>query len=117
VSATPQAAAPPAAPAGLTASAGNAQVSLNWTASTGATSYNVKRSTTSGGPYALVGGATGTSFTNSGLTNGTTYFFVVSALNGGGESANSTQVSATPTQPAGGVTITGSIASGSNPWW
>ena len=117
VSATPQTAAPPSAPSGLTASAGNAQVSLNWTASTGATSYNVKRSTTSGGPYTLVGGATGTSFTNTGLTNGTTYFFVVSALNGGGESANSSQVSATPTQPAGGVTITGSVASGSNPWW
>ncbi|MCA1607668.1 MAG: hypothetical protein LC775_19875, partial [Acidobacteria bacterium] len=43
--------APPAAPTGLTATAGNAQVALSWTASSGATSYNVKRSTTSGGPY------------------------------------------------------------------
>jgi hypothetical protein len=93
-------------------------VSLSWTASAGAGSYNVKRSTTSGGPYTLVGGVTGTSFTNTGLTNGTTYFFVVSALGGGVESANSIQVSATPTAPpAGGVTITGSVASGSNPWW
>ena len=83
---------PPAAPTGLTALAGNGQVALSWSASSGATSYNVKRSTTSGGPYATVASATGTSFTNTGLTNGTTYFFVVSAVNGAGESPNSNQV-------------------------
>jgi endo-1,4-beta-xylanase len=87
---------PPPAPAGLTASAGNGQVTLAWGASSGAASYNVKRSTTSGGPYATVGTATGTSFTNTGIANGTTYFFVVSAVSGVGESLNSNQVSATP---------------------
>jgi endo-1,4-beta-xylanase len=87
---------PPAAPTGLTASAGNGQVALAWGASSGAASYNVKRATTSGGPYATVGSAAGTSFTNAGLTNGTTYFFVVSAVNGVGESVNSNQVAATP---------------------
>jgi fibronectin type 3 domain-containing protein len=99
-SATPTApAAPPAAPAELQATAGNTQVSLTWTASAGATSYHVKRSTTSGGPYTQVAAPTTTSDTDTGLTNGTTYFYVVSALNTAGESANSSQVSASPTAP------------------
>jgi Malectin domain/Fibronectin type III domain len=90
------------APANLTAAAGNAQVSLSWTGSAGAASYNVKRSTTSGGPYSNVAtGVTSTSFTNTGLTNGATYFYVVSAINSNGESPNSNQASATPT--AGGT--------------
>ncbi len=87
---------PPPVPTGLTATAGNAQVQLSWNASTGATGYNVKRATTSGGPYTTVAAVTNTSFTNTGLTNGTTYFFVVSATNANGESANSTEAPATP---------------------
>jgi endo-1,4-beta-xylanase len=90
---------PPPAPTGLVATAGNAQVQLSWNASTGATAYNVKRATTNGGPYTTVATIPGTSFTNTGLTNGTTYFFVVSATNSNGESANSSQVSATPQAP------------------
>jgi fibronectin type 3 domain-containing protein len=94
-SATPQG-LPPAAPTGLTATPGNTQVALAWNASSGATSYNVKRATVSGGPYAIVASPTSTSYTDSGLTNGTTYYYVVSAVNTGGESAASSQVSATP---------------------
>src|SRR5215468_2855793 len=90
---------PPPAPTGVIATAGNAQVQLSWNASTGATGYNIKRATTSGGPYTTVGAGAGTAFTNTGLTNGTTYFYVVSATNSNGESANSSQVSATPTAP------------------
>jgi fibronectin type 3 domain-containing protein len=94
-SATPV--APPSAPTGLTATAGNAQVSLSWTSSSGATNYNVKRSTTSGGPYTTIAtGITATTYTDTGLTNGTTYYYVVSAVNAGGESPNSNQASATP---------------------
>lgn len=89
---------PPAAPTNLQATAGNGQASLTWNASTGATSYNVKRSTTSGSGYATVApGVTTTSYTNTGLTNGTTYYYVVSAVNAYGESPNSSQASATPT--------------------
>ena len=90
---------PPSAPSNLTASPGNAQVSLQWTGSTGATSYNVKRSTTSGSNYAVVGTPAITSFTDTNLTNGLTYYYVVSAVNSLGESSNSTQASATPLAP------------------
>jgi len=88
---------PPATPAGVVATAGNQQVSLTWTASSGASSYNVKRATTSGGPYTKVATATSANDTDTGLTNGTAYFYVVSAVNSAGESANSAEVSATPT--------------------
>ena len=84
-------------PTGLKATAGNGQVSLSWTASTGVSSYNVKRTTTSGLNYALVkSGVTATSFTDTTVTNGTTYFYVVSAQNANGESPNSSEVSAKP---------------------
>src|SRR6202451_3718138 len=95
VSATPQVGIPPA-PTNLVATPGNAQVGLSWSASSGATSYNVKRSTTSGGPYTTIGSPTTTSYTDTGVTNGTTYYYVVAAVNTAGQSANSSQVSATP---------------------
>jgi cellulose 1,4-beta-cellobiosidase len=110
----------PPAPTGLGATPGNAQVTLNWTAASGATSYNVKRSTTNGGPYANVQtGVTGTTFTNTGLTNGTPYYYVVTAVNASGESPISTQVSATPATTGGdtgGVTVTKAVTSAS-PWF
>jgi fibronectin type 3 domain-containing protein len=106
-SATPAAAPqPPAAPTGLTATAGNAQVSLTWTASAGATSYHVKRSTTSGSGYTQIAAPTAASFLDTTVTNGTAYFYVVSALNAAGESANSSQATATPANVAADVTIT-----------
>ena len=95
-----------AVPTGLTAISGNGQVVLSWSASSGATSYTLKRSTTNGGPYTDVVSQAGTSFTNTGLTNGTTYYYVVSASNGGGSSGNSTQASTTPTGSASDPVIT-----------
>ena len=89
----------PAAPTGLSATPGNAQVFLSWNASTGADTYNVKRATSSGGPYELLTTVATTSHLDSGLVNGTTYFYVVSANNSIGESANSSEASATPTAP------------------
>ncbi len=96
----------PAAPAGLTSSAGNQQVALSWTASNGATSYNVKRSTANGGPYTTVGTLSGTSYMDSGLTNGTTYYYVVTAVNIDGQSVNSNQASATPSGSITNVNVT-----------
>ena len=86
----------PAAPTNLIATPGNAQVSLNWNSSATATNYHVKRSITSGGPYTQIAAPASTNYTDPGLANGTTYYYVVSALNSAGESANSAQVSATP---------------------
>ena len=60
----------------------------------------MKRTTVSGGPYATIAGNVGAAaYTNQGLTNGTTYYYVVSAVNASGESANSAQASATPKLP------------------
>jgi len=102
----------PAAPTGLAANAGNAQVALSWTATTGASSYKVKRAIVSGGPYTTIAtGVTSPSYTNTALTNGTTYYYVVSAVNGSGESANSAQVSATPSAPTGPAAPTSLTAS------
>jgi autotransporter-associated beta strand protein len=87
---------PPNAPTSVSASPGNGQVSLSWSPVAGATSYNVKRSLTSGSGYGTVTNVVSTSFVNTGLANSTTYYFVVSATNSYGESANSSEVSATP---------------------
>src|SRR5215831_3899832 len=94
---------PPGAPTGLTATPGNTVVNLSWTASSGATGYYVKRSTTSGAEMQIAAQA-GTSFTDTGLTNGTTYYYVVSAYNSYGASSNSNEASATPVAPPGAPT-------------
>jgi fibronectin type 3 domain-containing protein len=85
---------PPAPPTGLTSTPGNSQVALSWIASSNATSYNAS-------------GVTGTSYTDSTVTNGTTYYYVVTAVNAAGESGHSDTVSATPQlsppNPPGGL--------------
>ena len=94
------------APSSVSATAGNGQVALSWTASTGAlgwvvSGYNVGRATASGGPYTYVAVGNVTSSTRTGLTNGTTYYFVIRAEDALGISiATSSEVSATPVAPA-----------------
>jgi len=94
----------PTTPTGVSASAGNAQVSVSWGAVSGATSYNLYRSTTAGGegttPYKT--NVTSPSV-DTGLTNGTTYFYKVAAVNSFGTSPLSSEVSGTPA--AGGSTL------------
>src|SRR5207245_11369622 len=82
-----------AAPAGLTATAASgSQINLTWMASTGSTSYNVLRSTTSGGPYAQGAyGVTSTSYSDTGLTALITYYYVPHAADACGTSANSSR--------------------------
>src|SRR5215468_10311130 len=79
---------PPSTPLDLRAAAGDAQITLNWTASAGASSYALGRSTTSGGPYEQIATAA-TTYLDTGLTNGTAYYYVVAAVNSAGTSPNS----------------------------
>jgi hypothetical protein len=85
------------APGGLTAVPGNNLVGLAWNSVSDATSYNVKRAAVSGGPYSIIAsGVAGTNYTDSAVTNGGTYYYVVSANTAGAESGDSFEVSATP---------------------
>ena len=104
----------PSAPTGLAATVGNGTVNLTWNGAGGATSYTVKRGIASGGPYATVGtvGSSPTSFTDSGLTNGTTYYYVVTGTNSAGTSPNSAELPATPVVPP---TFTSSATATPNP--
>ncbi len=97
--ATPSVPAIPSVPAGLSAAKGSGQVTVSWSASSSATSYHVKRGAASGGPYTQVGAPTSASYTDATVTNGTTYYYEVSAVNSAGESANSAPVSALPSMP------------------
>ena len=87
----------PPAPAGLGATASDRRVSLQWPAVPSANSYLLNRSTTSGGSFAsLAAGLMQTNYLDLDVTNNTTYYYVVSALDLNGESPPSTQAAATP---------------------
>ena len=130
----------PAAPTGVMATGGTNQVTVSWSAVSGASSYNLYWSTTSG-----VTPATGTKIegvtspaVQTGLSASTTYYYIVTAVNSAGESATSSQAAATtldsipaPTVPAAptgvgavggasGVTVSWSAVSGAtsyNLYW
>ena len=101
----------PAAPTGLGATAGNNTVLLGWTASSRATGYNVKRSTTQGTGYVTIGTASSPTYPDNTVTNGTPYYYVVSATNTAGEGANSAEASATPAPVMLDQTITFALGS------
>ena len=87
--------AAPATPTGVTVSPGSAKVYLKWDAVSGATAYNVKRATTSGGPYTTIASPTANDYTDSTVANCSTYYYVVSATNSIGASTNSSEQTAT----------------------
>jgi predicted alpha-1,2-mannosidase len=92
-------ATPPRAPANLVAVAGDGLVTLSWVTSAGAAYYNIYRGTSPGGEDStpIAAGVTATAFTDTGLPNdGTTYYYVVTAVNGFGESDRSNEAAATP---------------------
>ncbi len=105
---------PPAAPTGLTATAGDAQVSLDWADNTepDLAGYDVYRSTTMGGPYSVIDfDLTTSEYTDNSVSNGTTYYYVVTAVDTSfNESGYSNEASATP---ASGGTV-GTIL---REWW
>ncbi len=92
-------------PSGVLAVAGAGQVVLSWNASVQATNYNVQRSTASGGPYTPVGKPSAAAYIDNNVTNGVTYYYVISALRPTGQSGNSSQVSALPQQPGIDLTL------------
>ncbi len=118
VSAIPAVRPPPAAPAGVTATPGNGQVTIAWAAVPGATSYNIYWASTPG-----VTPANGTKVAgvfsphiHSGLINETTYYYVVTAVNNDGESTPSSPVSAIPSvAPFIRATVL-SVTGGTNPF-
>jgi hypothetical protein len=93
--------APSVAPADVNATAGNAQVSVSWLAVTGASSYNIYRSSTQGAEGTKINASSTTSFVDTTVVNGTTYYYEITAVNSVGEGPASTQSAAvTPTAPA-----------------
>ena len=118
-------ATPPNTPTGLTATAGNGQIALSWSASSGATKYYIYRK--SGSDYPYISQTTAITYTNTGLTNGTIYYYKISALNAdndeststdavsnsaaesAGPSAGSSYTYVPPTTPAMPITVTGQV--------
>jgi len=78
---------------------GNGENSLFWGTIPGATSYTIKRSTTIGGPYTNIVTQAATTYKNTGLANGTTYYYIATATGTAGTSVNSEEVTGTPFPP------------------
>jgi hypothetical protein len=96
-------AAPAPAPPILSAVGAQGEVNLSWTASSGATSYNLYRSTVSGGETLLLSGLGSLSYVDVAVTPGQSYYYEVTAVNAAGESAKSNEVSAQASAaPSGG---------------
>jgi fibronectin type 3 domain-containing protein len=92
----------PPAPTGLGATGGNGSVSLTWNSSAGATSYSVYRGTAPGAEGGTaIGTSASNSFTDTAVTNGTKYYYTVTASNTAGASPRSNEASATPTGSGG----------------
>jgi rhamnogalacturonan endolyase len=100
----PVAPSPATAPT-VTASPGDQQITLSWAGITNAVGYVIEEATSSGGPYTYVGSVTETTYTVTGLSNGTTYYFLVQAENSGGASANSNTATTTTAPPPPGTVI------------
>jgi subtilisin family serine protease len=93
--------APPEPATSLVVAPGDTKLTLTWAGAAGATGFNIKRSLASGGPYAPIAtNVKGRTYADTTVVNGTTYYYVVSGVNGFGEGANSNEAFATPNAPS-----------------
>jgi hypothetical protein len=100
-------------PVGVSAQNGNQCAGLFWRPVAGANSYNIRSSLLNGGPYTTINGSTtGTNFLATGLANGQTYYFVITAVESGNEGVPSEQAAATPFDTRQNVICAGSEAEG-----
>jgi hypothetical protein len=107
------------APTGLVATAAGSRINLSWRSTPGAMTYNLKRAPTSLGPYAVIAtGVAATNFLDAVVSAGTPYYYVVSAVNTGGESPNSAAATAMlPVVLSQGAPVTASsFQSGNEPF-
>ena len=112
----------PAAPLNLRARIGSAQGTLNCTEVNHATNYTIRRASTSGGPYIRVGSSNvpatgwdlGTAYTDYGLNNDTSYYYVVTASSAAGESPASLELKVIPNQKGSNKLVGKVIGGGGN---
>jgi hypothetical protein len=103
----------PASPTGVTATAGNGKITIRWNLVPNATSYNIYWSTTPGVTKKSANRVNNhiiNTYTHTGRTNGTPYYYIVTAANFSGESGASVQVSGTPSSTADLTEITADIS-------
>lgn len=91
----------PSAPGSLQAMSGNSTAHLSWLAASGSSgypvlNYSIGQGASASGPWTSIGSSSGLSFNATGLTNGNTYYFEVTARSGSGTSAPSNVATATP---------------------
>ncbi len=101
---TPEFTAPTATT--LTASSGNGKVVLSWNSVPDATSYNIKRAEAAGGTYTTIATSSAITFTDTNVKNGTSYYYIVTAVNNVGEGINSNEVTGLPTNDKLNIEIT-----------
>jgi fibronectin type 3 domain-containing protein len=93
----------PGTPGSVTATAqSSSSILVSWNTASGASGYRVYRSTSSSGSYSLQGSSSTSSYTDTGLSASTTYYYKVSAYNSAGDSSQSSYASATTSSSGGG---------------
>ncbi|MCL1947113.1 MAG: fibronectin type III domain-containing protein [Chitinivibrionia bacterium] len=107
----------PSAPGGVSASGqSSSSIKISWNSVSGASTYNVYRSTSASGSYSSIINTASTSYTNTGLSSSATYYYKITAQNICGESAYSSYTSAKPTPTCTTPSAPTGVSCKAN-WW